>query len=48
MAVIVAYQLLLGWLPLSIQLLILGIFSIVLVILVFKIIALVLDAIPFL
>lgn len=43
-----AIALLLGWLPAPVQVLVLGIFAVLVLIAVFRIIAMVLNAIPFL
>lgn len=48
MSFISSFMLLISFLPASVQLLILGFIAIVVIVIVFKIIGLVLDAIPFL
>lgn len=48
MSIVTVYQLLFSWLPVWLQVVVLGLISLILIILIAKIVAFVLDAIPFL
>lgn len=48
MSIVTVYQLLFSWLPVWLQVVVLGLIALVMIILIVKIVAFVLDAIPFL
>lgn len=48
MSIITVYQLLFSWLPVWLQVVVLGLVALIMIMLVVKIVAFVLDAIPFL
>lgn len=48
MSVVTVYQLLFSWLPVWLQVVVLGLIALIMIILIVKIVAFVLDAIPFL
>lgn len=48
MSIVTVYQLLFSWLPVWLQVVALGLIALFMILLVFKVVAFVLDAIPFL